>query len=157
MFTSRWFKYTNDFIESTAKVKQVYVWIFDKDKNMLIVSKDGVNWQLPGGKPNVNETLKETAIREVFEETGLDIDKQASFLKVFGYYEVSELDEKSGAVKDRFIQVRMRLDFDCLPEKFSTMEPEDIDHIKFIKKIKFNDIASFMPWMLEKQELGAVS
>ena len=34
---------------------------------------DGMTWTLPKGTPNPNETLEETALREVAEETGLEV------------------------------------------------------------------------------------
>ena len=34
---------------------------------------DGVTWTLPKGTPNPQETLEETALREVAEETGLQV------------------------------------------------------------------------------------
>ena len=38
-------------------------------------------WSLPGGSQNVGETVRETAAREVREETGVEI-KEAHFLEV---------------------------------------------------------------------------
>jgi 8-oxo-dGTP pyrophosphatase MutT (NUDIX family) len=35
--------------------------------------RDGVTWTLPKGTPNPNETTAETALREVREESGLDV------------------------------------------------------------------------------------
>ena len=35
--------------------------------------RDGVSWTLPKGTPNPHETLEETALREVAEETGLRV------------------------------------------------------------------------------------
>jgi 8-oxo-dGTP pyrophosphatase MutT (NUDIX family) len=35
--------------------------------------RDGVTWSLPKGTPNDQETLEETALREVTEETGLEV------------------------------------------------------------------------------------
>ncbi len=35
--------------------------------------RDGVTWTLPKGTPNPLETLEETALREVAEETGLQV------------------------------------------------------------------------------------
>jgi 8-oxo-dGTP pyrophosphatase MutT (NUDIX family) len=35
--------------------------------------RDGVTWTLPKGTPNPRETTEETAIREVREESGLDV------------------------------------------------------------------------------------
>ena len=40
----------------------------------LRLSKHGYNtWSAPGGKPEIGETLIETAIRETWEETGIAI------------------------------------------------------------------------------------
>jgi 8-oxo-dGTP pyrophosphatase MutT (NUDIX family) len=35
--------------------------------------RDGVTWSLPKGTPNGHETLEQTALREVAEETGLEV------------------------------------------------------------------------------------
>jgi 8-oxo-dGTP pyrophosphatase MutT (NUDIX family) len=35
--------------------------------------RDGLTWTLPKGTPNRGETIEETALREVGEETGLDV------------------------------------------------------------------------------------
>jgi 8-oxo-dGTP pyrophosphatase MutT (NUDIX family) len=35
--------------------------------------RDGVTWSLPKGTPNGQETLEQTALREVTEETGLEV------------------------------------------------------------------------------------
>lgn len=35
--------------------------------------RDGVTWSLPKGTPNADETIEQTAIREVEEETGLRV------------------------------------------------------------------------------------
>jgi 8-oxo-dGTP pyrophosphatase MutT (NUDIX family) len=51
---------------------------FVADSPQLVVGKrkrerDGVSWTLPKGTPNPSETTEETALREVREETGLDV------------------------------------------------------------------------------------
>ena len=46
----------------------------NKDEILLIQRADGKNrglWSLPGGKRDPGETLKETAVRETYEETGI--------------------------------------------------------------------------------------
>lgn len=35
--------------------------------------RSGVSWTLPKGTPNDDETIEQTALREVAEETGLDV------------------------------------------------------------------------------------
>ena len=58
----------------------VGVWIFNVDGQVLLgrrLSKHGHGtWGLPGGHMKFGETPLKTAIREVKEETGLDISKK---------------------------------------------------------------------------------
>lgn len=57
-------------------IKQgVGVWLFNPYGQVLMglrLSKHGFNtWSAPGGKPEKNESLIHTAVRETFEETGI--------------------------------------------------------------------------------------
>jgi 8-oxo-dGTP pyrophosphatase MutT (NUDIX family) len=50
----------------------------ERDGRSLVVGmrrrdRDGVTWTLPKGTPSPGETLEQTALREVAEETGLDV------------------------------------------------------------------------------------
>ena len=57
----------------------VGVWLFNQSGQVLMglrLSKHGFNtWSAPGGKPEQGETFEDTAVREVFEETGIKINK----------------------------------------------------------------------------------
>ncbi|MGP4072877.1 NUDIX hydrolase [Piscibacillus sp. B03] len=69
------------------RVDVVYVLLFDENnENVLMVKNKGIKesyYTLPGGAVEQGQTLKEAAIREVKEETGLDV-------KVDGIFTVSE-------------------------------------------------------------------
>ncbi len=58
------------------RVDVTYVLLQDDHKNVLMVKNKGEKssyYTLPGGAVEQGETLKEAAIREVKEETGLDV------------------------------------------------------------------------------------
>lgn len=47
----------------------------DEDRRVLLIRRsDNGMWALPGGTMDLGESLPETAVREVKEETGLDIE-----------------------------------------------------------------------------------
>lgn len=52
----------------------VNVIICDGDKALLIERRDGLGLGLPGGFVGLKETVEEAAIREVKEETGLEVE-----------------------------------------------------------------------------------
>ncbi|WP_078433731.1 NUDIX hydrolase [Metabacillus halosaccharovorans] len=69
------------------RVDVTYVLLFDEqEKNVLMVKNKGDHFSyytLPGGAVEPEETLAEAAIREVKEETGLDVE-------IDGVFSVSE-------------------------------------------------------------------
>ena len=58
-------------------MKQVVIGIVNKDDKLLMVKrakKEGnLVWAFPGGKQEENETINETCVREVLEETGINV------------------------------------------------------------------------------------
>lgn len=69
-------------INEIGERNSVVFYIEDLEGNILMVSrKDGSGFGLPGGKVDLDENLHEACIREIFEETNLDIDNVDMFLK----------------------------------------------------------------------------
>ncbi|AVK84277.1 NUDIX hydrolase [Lysinibacillus sp. B2A1] len=57
--------------------------IIERDHKILLQHRlDVDNWCIPGGLMELGETFQQTAIREVFEETGLEVYN----LELFGIY-----------------------------------------------------------------------
>lgn len=77
--------YIKDSVKDTSMTVTVQCYIFDGDK-VLIQDKVGPAWPglaVPGGHVQHNESCKDACIREVKEETGLDIKD----LKLFGTHQ----------------------------------------------------------------------
>lgn len=70
------------------KYTQVSGYIFNNENQLLIV-KNGKTWTIPGGHPEINETMLETLNREIMEEACITI-KDAKYL---GAVEVVENDD----------------------------------------------------------------
>lgn len=45
----------------------------DQGRILLVKRRDNTLWALPGGGHDIGETIEQTAIREVKEETGLEV------------------------------------------------------------------------------------
>ena len=52
--------------------------------SVLLVSKDGTRWALPGGRPNAKEILADAAVRELQEETALSVKTLAFHSQFLG-------------------------------------------------------------------------
>ncbi|WP_433737443.1 NUDIX hydrolase [Pseudomonas putida] len=49
--------------------------ICEKDRHILLVRKPKSKWALPGGKVEIGEGIAGAAVRELEEETGLNVDQ----------------------------------------------------------------------------------
>jgi ADP-ribose pyrophosphatase YjhB (NUDIX family) len=64
--------------------------VFDKENRVLMQNRsDNGQWGFPGRFMELGESIQDTAWREVFEETGLLLDK----LELFGIYSGPEYDK----------------------------------------------------------------
>jgi 8-oxo-dGTP pyrophosphatase MutT (NUDIX family) len=97
--------------------------VFDKDNRLLLQRRtDNGQWGLPGGFMELEETVQDTARREVFEETGLHLGK----LELFGIYSGPDYD-KTFSNGDQVSMVQFL--FTCKDFKGGLVEsnPESLD------------------------------
>jgi len=135
--------------DAAFRVRQVYCWITTSDDKIIATSKDGMHWQFPGGKPEDNETLLETLEREVYEQTGLDIDEYINNIKLFGYYKIAEWDEA-------YLQLRYTLKIPQQSNNLSLFERENEaneNKVEHIFPCSIKEIQEKMVWLNESDEL----
>lgn len=112
-----------------------------RGKWMFVRQKGKETWELPGGTHEINETITETAERELFEETGakkfsltpisisaVNIDGRQSYGLLF-YSEVSELGELPNSEIE---EVKL---FEGLPENLTY---PSIHNVLFNKAVEFS-------------------
>ncbi|MBY6037727.1 NUDIX hydrolase [Fictibacillus nanhaiensis] len=93
--------------------------VFDQQNRVLLQKRrDNQRWGIPGGFMEFNETVQETARREVFEETGLIIGK----LDLFGIYSGSN-HEKTFDNGDQVSMVQIM--FSCREYKGNLIKQND--------------------------------
>jgi 8-oxo-dGTP diphosphatase len=81
------------------RVDVVYVLIVDNQGEKVLMVQNEQSWSLPGGKREPGETLKEAAIREAKEETGLVVDVDG----------ILNINERLATEHDLFITFRGRV------------------------------------------------
>lgn len=128
-------------------IRQVYCWILTEDTKIIIVSKDGQKWQFPGGHPEAGESIKETCLREVKEETGIDLLTVNLDSKMFGYYHIVE----NG---DEYLQVRVTVrmaavsnDLDLVPQE---RDEEGIVH--YVEAVTLEEATKRIGWLKSTEE-----
>ncbi len=153
--------------DKALEVRQVYVWCITSDGKFIIVSKDGHNWQLPGGKPEPGESTVETAVREVREETGLTLIPYDNDLQFFGYYVVSKTDENGG--EQKFLQLRLWMKMTehsgalQLSAREENRDQDESEQVRFAKVVSPVEATSPIPWLESSgecqrlMELGIIS
>lgn len=136
-------------------INQVYSWCITTDEKIIIVSKDGSAWQLPGGKPQPQETLEQTAIREIKEEAGINLKASMNKFVFIGYYHVTDPNNES---MPDFLQIRMLLHLEDssneleLSTVFEDHSQSKEDTIKFVKAAKVSECLELIPWLSKSGE-----
>jgi len=143
--TRSWFT-TNTILPEHAQteVRQVYIWITTVDGHVVLVSKDNESWQQPGGHPDPDETMQQTAMRESSEETGITL--QSEQLQLFGYYHISD---ESG----EYLQLRLKAAVQTPADELQLQAAQQ-DDIKFVKAVPLQHVSDYLPWVEESGELA---
>ena len=90
MSTYRW---VESEVPQGLEIRQAYGFIFNPDGRILLLEDEG-QYNLPGGKPEMGESLAETLVREAEEEVQVTI----SSIAYLGYQLIEE-DEKFAQVR----------------------------------------------------------
>lgn len=93
--------------------------VFNDDK-ILIVKHNLGHWDFPKGHVENNETEEETAIREVKEETNIDIEVDSRYRYVITY------SPKKGVIKDVVYFLGKATSFNCKNQE------EEIELVEFV-------------------------
>jgi len=133
-YNIEWFEDIN--FSNIENIKQVYGILFNEEGKLLIVNTVG-NWQLPGGKPEGNETWEETGIRESIEEADVEIEN----LIPLGFQKVSEI--KNGVELPFFHQIRFIAKIKKLNKLSIDPATRRIPKRKFINP---EDFLKYCPW-----------
>jgi mutator protein MutT len=108
--------------------------VIDKG-TILLVKRDREpargQWSLPGGRVETGESLREAVVREVREETGIDVD-------VDGLIGVAErvVRDDDGAVSFHYVI----LDYVCAPRSTAAKAGDDVSEARWVPVGELNDL-----------------
>lgn len=90
----------------------------------LIIKQHDENWYFPKGHVEEGETEQQTAIREIKEETNIDVEIDTSFRKVITY------SPKEGVIKDVVFFIAKATSFDI------KIDPDELLDAKWVNAIE---------------------
>ena len=113
--------------------------IAEGDRILLVRDQHG--WSLPKGSVEDGEIMKETAIREAREETGLNVTIR----------DVAFITEFRSAKHGRYLQVYYHAEI-ASKNGIPADPDKDIHEIKFVPNTSLRDYIEFKPWILALEE-----
>lgn len=131
---------SNDFSKLEA-IKQVYVILLSKDlRKVILVKNRSGYWFLPGGGVEEGESLTDTLVREVKEETNCSVDLKS--IKPL-YYQKAFKREVDGEWEFKSDEVRFVATVDTV-NKFEH-DPDSGDTLE-VKWARILDIDKYLRW-----------
>ncbi len=107
-------------------------------KFLLVKNKNGHHWSFPKGHIEIGETIKDTALREIEEETGLKVKIQTNDVAINTYspYE--------GCLKDVYYFLAQAFSHDFYPQESEIDEIVWATKDEVVKMLTYaNDLAVF--------------
>lgn len=100
---------------------------------ILLLRKFNGDWVLPKGRVEKNEDIKDTALREVFEEAGV----KAEIIKYIGmvHYKFKNLKEDEMVYKTVHWYLMRTNSMDCVPQKKEGFVDATFVHIDRVKDL----------------------
>lgn len=124
------------------KEKSCGIVVFNDGKVLMIHQNVG-HWGLPKGHVEEGETEEETAIREVFEETGISADIIPGFRKMITYQ------VKENTIKDVVYFVGTTSEVNTLAQECEVSEVKWINIDEALNKITHSDDRSVLESAIE--------
>ena len=103
---------------------------------LLIKNQNGGHWSFPKGHVEAGETEEETAVREIKEETGIDVILDTSFRRVITYLPKKEV------TKDVVYFLAKATSYDYVPQE---------EEIAKIKWVEINHAATMLSYDNDRQ------
>ena len=103
---------------------------------LLIKNQNGGHWSFPKGHVEEGETEEQTAVREIMEETGIEVMLDTSFRRVITY------SPKKETTKDVIYFLAKAITYDYTPQE------EEIAQIKWVE---INHAASILSYDNDRQ------
>lgn len=110
----------------------------DDIKILILKHRLGGHWSFPKGHVEKNETERQTALREVFEETGLNVHLMDNFREMVSY------SPKPGVDKDVVYFLG------CADDTNTVMQVEEVGEIRWVD---IKDAHEFLTYYNDKQLL----
>lgn len=136
-----------DSVERFKPITQVYGICFNKKGEILICREETDNkWQLPGGKPEIGESVENTLSRELLEE----VDIKVRNIKVLGVQRVEFPDNPNKQEGSVFYQVRCICEVEEIlpqspdPASGKTWERKFVPADKITEYIKWGEVGEVM-------------
>ena len=129
------------------KVKSCGCIVIENNKVLLIQQKKG-NWGFPKGRVEKNETECETAIREVKEETNIDViieDKNKKYIDT--YY------SKKDEFKEVIFFLGKRIGGEIKPQENEIKNVEWVDLLEAINRITMKSTKELYQKVLTEEEI----